>query len=81
MKIKNISEINKNAFDMVGRDWMLISSGDEKESNCMTASWGGFGVLWNKNVAFVFVRPVRHTYKFIESHDFFSLSFFNDASR
>ena len=60
---------------------MLISSGDERESNCMTASWGGFGVLWNKNVAFVFVRPVRHTYKFMESQDFFSLSFFNEESR
>ena len=23
----------------------------------MTASWGGLGFLWNRPVAFVFVRP------------------------
>jgi len=66
----------KNAFEIIGKDWMLITAGDREKSNCMTASWGGLGVLWNKNVAFVFVRPVRHTYLFMEKHDFFSLSFF-----
>ena len=34
---------------------MLISR--EMKFNTMTASWGGMGVLWRKNVCFVFVRP------------------------
>ena len=27
----------------------------------MTASWGGMGILWNKPVVFVFIRPQRFT--------------------
>ena len=46
----------------------------------MTVSWGGFGILWGKEVCFVFVRPERYTYEFCENADIFSLSFF-DKSR
>ena len=42
----------------------------------MTVSWGGIGELWNKDVCFVFVRPQRYTYEFMEKNDYFSLSFF-----
>ena len=41
----------------------------------MTASWGGLGILWNKPVAFIFIRPQRHTLQFVEAHDTFTLSF------
>lgn len=49
-------------------------------SNFMTVSWGGFGILWGKEVCFVFVRPERYTYEFCEDADLMSLSFF-DPSR
>jgi len=42
----------------------------------MTASWGGIGELWAKDVVFVFIRPQRYTLEFIEKNDVFSLSFF-----
>ncbi|NLV99347.1 MAG: flavin reductase family protein, partial [Clostridiaceae bacterium] len=42
--------------------------------NTMTASWGGLGVLWNKNVAYVFVRPQRYTRELIDESDHFSLN-------
>ena len=29
--------------------------------NIITASWGGVGVLWNKRVADIFIRPQRYT--------------------
>ena len=35
--------------------------------NTITASWGGFGVLWGKNVAFIFIRPQRYTKEFVEN--------------
>ena len=41
----------------------------------MTASWGCIGWLWNKPVAFVFVRPERYTYQFTEREDRMTLSF------
>lgn len=74
--------VGGNAFKMIGRDWMLVTATDaEGRSNTMTASWGGVGVLWNEPVAFVFVRPQRHTHKFTESGDTLTLSFFGGEYR
>ena len=60
--------------------WMLITAAKPDGTvNTMTASWGGFGVMWNKEVAFVVIRPQRYTKEFVDSSDSFSLTFF-DAS-
>jgi len=74
-------ELRDNPFSLIGTDWMLITAGDKSACNTMTASWGGVGVLWNKPVAFAFVRPGRHTYSFMESHNTFSLSFLPETYR
>ena len=63
-----------NPFRTIGDDWMLITAGTPSHCNTMTASWGGVGILWNKPVAFAFVRPQRYTYEFLEKQDTFSLS-------
>jgi len=63
---------------------MLITVADEsKESgaNAMTASWGDMGILWNKNVCTVYVRPQRYTYSLCEREDRFSLCFFSEKYR
>ena len=74
----NLNEIEKiNPFNLIGNDWMLITSGNEENFNTMTASWGGLGVLWNKKVAFSFVRPQRYTFEFMEENELFTLSFFD----
>lgn len=57
---------------------MLITAGTGDHFNAMTASWGGMGVLWNKNVCFCFVRPQRYTFEFMEKYDQFTLSFFDE---
>lgn len=74
-------ELTDNPFDLIGRQWMLITAGDAEAANTMTASWGGLGVLWNKPVAFTFIRPTRHTYGFTEAADTFSLCFFEESYR
>lgn len=56
---------------------MLVTAGAKDAMNTMTASWGGAGVLWNKNVTFIFIRPQRYTFDFVENNDFYSLSFFS----
>jgi len=73
--------IQDNVFRLIGQDWMLITAGTEESWNTMTASWGGFGVLWNRQVTFCFVRPVRHTYRFTERHRLYTLSFFGPEHR
>ncbi len=72
-------QIEKNPFTMIGKEWMLIGAEKDGAVNAMTASWGGVGVLWNKNVVFAFVRPQRYTKEFIEASDTFSLTFFDES--
>lgn len=74
----NCENLNMNAFKSIGKDWMLITSGNKEKFNTMTASWGSVGVLWNKNIATIFVRPQRYTFEFLENNDFYTLSFFDD---
>lgn len=77
----NVSEWNDNLFDRIGKDWMLISAGNREACNTMTASWGGTGILWNRPVAFSFIRPQRYTMEFIEREEYYSLAFFGDGFR
>ncbi len=74
------SEI-ENVFRLIGKDWMLITAADGGKVNCMTASWGSMGVLWNDDVCTVFIRPQRYTYGFVEASDTLSLSFFGEKYR
>ena len=82
-KFQKISEeeIQDNAFKLIGKDWMLITAGTSDSFNTMTASWGGMGILWNKPVVFIFVRPQRFTHEFTEKNGCFTLSFFDKKYR
>ena len=76
-----IDLMEMNPFTKIGKEWMLITAGDEKKANTMTASWGGVGVLWGKNVVYIFIRDSRYTKEFIDNGEFFSMSFFNEKYR
>jgi flavin reductase (DIM6/NTAB) family NADH-FMN oxidoreductase RutF len=70
-----------NVFKLIGEDWMLITAGTAGHFNMMTASWGGWGVLWNRKVCFCVLRPQRYTRCFVEESSTFSLSFFSEEYR
>jgi flavin reductase (DIM6/NTAB) family NADH-FMN oxidoreductase RutF len=69
--------ITENVINLIGKRWMLITAGNLASYNTMTASWGGLGVLWNKPVAFIFIRPQRYTFEFTELNEHFTCSFFD----
>jgi len=75
----SIRDLSFNPFSKIGKEWMLITAGNEDNFNTMTASWGGLGVLWNKDVAFTFIRPCRYTFEFTEREEYFSLCFFPES--
>jgi len=72
----DIESVNENFFSLLNNDWMLVTAGEMDDFNTMTASWGTLGMLWNKPVAVIFVRPHRYTYEFVEKYPYFTLSFF-----
>ena len=82
-EFKTISpyELEGNPFQMIDKQWMLITAGNEEKVNTMTASWGGLGILWRKPVNFAFVRPTRYTYEFTEREEYYSLCFFSEEYR
>lgn len=77
----DINDIVLNPFKTIGKDWLLISALKDDKVNTMTASWGGIGVIWNKNVVTVYIRPQRYTREFIDASDYFSLTFFENYKK
>lgn len=81
MKKTDVRKIDRNAIELIGREWMLVTAGTPGKFNTMTASWGALGELWHSPVAFIFIRPQRYTYEFVESNGMFTLSFFGEQYR
>ena len=81
MKRLEIKELSENFFEAIGKEWMLVTAGTKDGFNTMTASWGGIGWLWNNPVAFIFIRPERFTYEFVEKSDFLTLSFLGEENK
>lgn len=75
MKKIDVKELKDNFFEAIGKEWMLVTAGTKESFNLMTASWGGIGWLWNRPVAFGFIRPERYTFEFAEKTDVLTLSF------
>lgn len=71
---KNPKDLVENPFSVLSNDWALITCGELDCFNTMTVSWGGFGVIWNKNVVTIYIRPQRYTNEFLKTRDGFTLS-------
>ena len=76
-----IDVLEMNPFTKIGKEWALVSAGNKTKCNTMTVSWGGVGVLWGKNVVYIFIRDSRYTKEFIDNGEFFSMSFFDEKYR
>ena len=71
-------DIKDNLIKAISDEWMLISAGDKKAHNMMTASWGFVGEMWGKDCVTVAIRPQRYTLEFVDKKDCFALSFYGD---
>ncbi|MDR1565074.1 MAG: flavin reductase family protein [Oscillospiraceae bacterium] len=75
------SELLLNPFTTLDKDWMLITAGNKKSFNTMTASWGALGVIWNKYTVTCYIRPQRYTHEFVEREEYFTCSFLESSYR
>ena len=81
MKKINIAEQSFNPFELIGKDWMLISAGTAEKWNTMTASWGAVGVMWGKPSATCYIRKSRFTKEFVDAGEYFTLTVLKDGNR
>ena len=80
MKLSEISGFNFSEY--IGKGALLTASKADGTLNTMTVSWGTQGILWNKEVCTVFVRPQRYTFEFCESENAtLTLSFFGKGRK
>ena len=80
MRLAEISGFNFT--DYIGKGALLTAVKEDGTLNTMTVSWGTQGILWNKEVCTVFVRPQRYTFEFCESENAtLTLSFFGNERR
>lgn len=68
--------IKENVVDLLKNRWALVTAGDTNGYNTMTVSWGAVGELWGKDMVTIYIRPQRYTEKFLNSNDYFTLSFY-----
>jgi len=74
-------KFNTEIFNQFDKKWALLTAGKTDKFNSMTISWGGLGTLWNKPVATVYVRTSRYTHDFMDTNDYFSISFYPEQYR
>lgn len=75
----SVRDLKENTIKLFADDWGLVTAGDSAGFNTMTISWGGIGNLWNKPSTFIFIKPERYTFGFIEKHQAYTISFFDHA--
>ena len=68
--------LDRNIIEMIDPQGVILVAGEGENANPMTVSWGHFGVMWNRPVFIVHVRPTRHTYHFMEEGTGFTLNAF-----
>lgn len=81
LKAIDMKELKFNPMTLIGKEWMLVSAGNEKSFNTMTAQWGHLGAIWNGDMptSVIFLRPQRYTRTFVDKEGYYTLSFFDEA--
>lgn len=77
-------EVTKLSFEVVDlwmNQWLLLTAGTLDDCNMMTVSWGSVGCMWSKPMAQIVVRPQRHTRRYLERSDSFTLCAFPEKYR
>ena len=66
MKEIDYKTMKFNPFNLLGKEWMLASAGNEKDGcNTMTVSWGHLGCMIQR-LLYTFVRHVTQRFSWIK---------------
>jgi len=81
MREVKVTEFSVDVVNLWIKQWLLLTAGTIDECNMMTVAWGSIGCMWNKPFAQILVRPQRHTRKYVEQSDSFTLCAFPEEYR
>lgn len=72
-------DIDQNIFKLLEENHSVITAGNDSLYNSMTASWGGWGRLYEKQVAWCTLGAGRYTLELIKKNGQYTFSFFDEA--
>lgn len=78
-KAIDAKDIDQNIFKLLGENYSVITAGTDSLYNSMTASWGGWGRLYEKQVAWCTLNAGRYTLELIKKEGRYTFSFFDEA--
>lgn len=70
------TELTDNVFKLVGQNYTVITAGTDSVFNSMTASWGGWGQLFEVPVTWCFLNASRYTLEFIKKEQTYTMTYF-----
>jgi len=71
-------EISDDVFTLAGKIFPVITAGKEAHYNSMTASGGGFGLLFMKPTTWCILRSDRYTLELMQKEQTYTMSYFPD---
>lgn len=74
-------QLDFNPFDKFGNQTALVCARKDDKYNMCTIAWGTIGKLWSRNVAIVYVKPIRFTDRFLKDDDYFTITFLNEEHK
>jgi flavin reductase (DIM6/NTAB) family NADH-FMN oxidoreductase RutF len=74
-------DVTGNVFRLVGEDYTVITAGTEENYNSMTASFGGWGILFGDPTTWCFLRASRYTLEYIRQEKRYTMSYFDEPYR
>ena len=82
MKEIEIKDLCKyiNPMNMEEEPAIIVAS-DGNKTNGMTIGWAGFGVLWRKRMATIYIHKNRYSKHIFDRARYFSICFMKDENR
>ena len=77
----DVTDLSLDVVDLWMNRWLLLTAGTLDDCNMMTVGWGSIGCMWSKPFVQIVVRPQRHTRKYMEQSDSFTLCAFPEKYR
>lgn len=77
----DVTDLSLDVVNLWMNRWLLLTAGTVADCNMMTVAWGSIGCMWSRPFAQIVVRPQRHTRKYIEQSDSFTLCAFPEKYR
>lgn len=72
-----------DVFNMFNKQWAVAASGNIKDFNGCTIAWGSLGNVWggDRSTVTVYINPLRYTFEYFMTNDYFTLSFFDETHK